>query len=242
MEDGKIINGNCWVAYFDVLGFKNGVLDFERQHGVGHLDVFVENFYKDLLKELERIGKYWPQKVFTSWSSDTFLFFTSNDSRESFCCIGQEATHFCCGAIWKSMPVRGALAIGQLYAEKQNDIFVGSALIDAHNYAEKLNWIGLVVTPDAAKKLKGTSINLSTCPVAYERYNVPIMRKEIKNGMISMRDDSKELFTARIGRYPQTENSVKQMQQTARNRYPDEYEARYKAKYENTLKFIEDTR
>jgi len=30
MEEEKIINGNCWIAYFDILGFKNLLEPFSK--------------------------------------------------------------------------------------------------------------------------------------------------------------------------------------------------------------------
>jgi hypothetical protein len=47
MKDSNIINGNCWLACFDILGFKKKILGFEKAHGVGKLDRLANVIYKE---------------------------------------------------------------------------------------------------------------------------------------------------------------------------------------------------
>ncbi len=173
MENNVVINGNCWIACLDLLGFKEKVSAFERGSGCGHLDVFVRNFYGKLLDELQRQGKYWPGKVFTAWASDTFLFFTRDDSKDSFGCIAGSAKHFCWSVIPKNWPLRGAIGFGQLYADRFKNIFLGSGLIDAYEYAQKQNWIGLIVTPKANSRLGDVGVELQTCVLCAENTMFP---------------------------------------------------------------------
>ena len=235
MREAGIVNGDCWVACIDILGFKNHVLDFEQQYGKGHLDIFVQNYYKDILDELNKRGKYWPGKVSIWWASDTFVFYTLDDSAESFTCIEQEATHFCVGLSWKHYAFRGALAAGQLYAETGRNILVGPSFIDAYEYAEKQNWIGLVLTPSACTKLKVIGLDPVNMPLTFTEYDVPVKKKEM-----TPTQSTEKLFAARIGKYPMVPECIKQLQNECKTRYPKEYEAQHKSKYENTLKFICD--
>ena len=236
MQETGTVNGNCWIACIDILGFKNHVFDFERQYGKGHFDIFVQNYYKDILDELEKRGKYWPGKVSIWWSSDTFVFYALDDSAESFTCIEQEVTHFCAGLSWKRYAFRGALTVGQLYVEPGRNILVGPSFIDAYEYAEKQNWIGLVLTPSAYAKLQVLGIDPINMPSMFAEYDVPI-----KNKKTSTIHSTEKLFVARIGKYPMVKECIKQMQSECKVRYPDEYETQHKLKYENTLKFICDT-
>ena len=239
MESNQIINGNCWVACCDLLGFKKQILGFE-QSGVGHLDIFVKNFYNELLDEQTIQGEYWPDKVFTAWASDTFLFFTHDDSIDSFGCISVTTKCFSWRVMKKSWPLRGAIGFGQLYADKSNNVFLGSGLIDAYQYAEKQNWIGIIVTPKANSRLHELNVELKKRPVMFREYDVPLKRKDIKNGICANVEKTECLFAVRIQELSNVRRYVEQMQCKAMN--DKDYEVEHKAKYENTLKFFRETR
>jgi hypothetical protein len=240
MESNKIINGNCWVAYCDLLGFKKRILGFEQQYGVGHLDVFVKNFYSELLDKLKIQGEYWPDKVFTAFASDSFLFFTHDDSKDSFGCLSGTTKCFSWFVMKKSWPLRGAIGFGQLYADKSNNIFLGSGLIDAYQYAEKQNWIGITVTPKANSRLRELNVELTKRPVMFREYDVPVKRKDIKNDICATVEETECLFTVRIQGLSNVRGYVEQMQRKAMN--DNDYEIKHKAKYENTLKFFKETK
>jgi hypothetical protein len=46
-----------------------------------------------------------------------------------------------------SLPCRGALSFGEFHADPSDGIYVGSALVEAYEYAESQDWIGAVVAP-----------------------------------------------------------------------------------------------
>jgi hypothetical protein len=238
MKLDKIINGNCWIAYIDILGFKKKILSFEKGFGCGRLDLFKQNFYGELVDELRRRDKYWPDKVFTSWFSDTFLFFTHDDSRDTFVYIAGLVKQFCWWLFSKNWPLRAAIGFGQLYADKSNNIFLGSGLIDAYEYAEKQDWIGIVVTPNADKRLRELGTRLKRRPVMFREYDVPVKQKEIKDGKGVFVEKTERLFAVRIHQGPNIRRIIEQMQRGIMIRDPQDYEDRYRAKYENTLKFF----
>lgn len=238
MENNVLINSNCWVACLDILGFKEKVSAFERGFGCGHLDVFRKNFYGKLLEEQQRQGKYWPAKVFTAWASDTFLFFTHNDSKDSFVRVAETTKHFCWAVMSKNWPLRGAIGFGQLYADKSNNVFFGSGLIDAYEYAQKQNWIGVVVTPKANSRLHELGVELQTWRAMYREYDVPMKRKEIKNGICTTVEETERLFAVRIHEASNVRDCIRQMQREAMN--DKNYEAKHKPKYEKTLKFFDE--
>jgi len=245
MQSDNVINNICWVAYFDILGFENQVLDFQKQYGSGNLDVFVKNYYEEILDYIEsRLKKQtelMPTRFDYVCSSDSFVFFTADDSKESYVTIDQVARLFFFRMICKEIPFRGALIIGDFYADKEKNIFVGQGLIDAYKYAEKQDWIGYVLTPNVYEKLSGTALDLRKRS-DYAEYDVPIKRKEIVNGIVEIKMGREKLFAHRVNKYPHIEESIIQMQQEAKSRYGDDYENKYKAKYENTLEFIRTTR
>ena len=254
MKNHKIINGNCWVACFDIIGFKNLLNDFINAF-MGHnktnkevalaMDVFVEHYYKDILRKLEEKGKYRPDKIFVHWFSDTFLLYTFDGSPESLSCIEQSATHFFVDAISANsaaMALRGALSFGEFYADKENGIFLGRAFIDAYQYAEKQHWIGLVISPKARAELQ----KISLCPPdrgKYLEYDVPIKTKEknIKSEVV-LKIETEKLFSFEMQKYMQVEESIIAMQREAETKLCKREYDTVKAIYENTLKFIRDTK
>jgi hypothetical protein len=238
MKEDKIINGNCWVACFDILGFKEKVSEFEKGSGCGHLDVFVDVFYQELLGELQRHGKYWPDKIFTTWFSDTFLFFTRDDSGVSFTHNSTTVTSFCQSVMSKSWPLQAAIGFGQLYADTSKNVFIGSGLIDAYRYTEKQNWIGLVVTPKANNRLQELGVDLHRRPVRFKEYDVPVKRKEFKNGICTIVEETERLFAVRIHKLPNVIRYIEHMKKEAVHKNPKDYNDRYGVKYENTLKFF----
>ena len=240
MKSDNTINTNCWITYLDILGFKGKVSAFESGFGFGHLDLFVKNFYTNLLDEQQRQGEYWPDKVFTAWASDTFLFFTHDDSKDSFVCVAETTKCFCWAVMPKSWPLRGAIGFGELYADESNNVFLGSGFIDAYQYAEKQNWIGVIVTPKANSRLRELGVELQRWHVMFREYDVPVKQKEIKNGICATVEETERLFTVRIHDLSNVRGHVGQMQREAMN--DKDYEVKYKAKYENTLKFFEETK
>lgn len=54
------------------------------------------------------------------------------------------------------------MTFGDLYSQKEKNIFIGKALIDSYKYGEDQDWVGLILTPDAAfeveKHLSGASL------------------------------------------------------------------------------------
>ena len=144
MENEKITNGNCWVAYFDILGFKK-LLEDEIKNS--SLKAFVQTHYIDILRKLKEKGEYWPDHIVYTWASDGFVLFTKDD--KYFNCLLRSAGHFFAELIQDRWCLRGAISFGEFYADTERSIFIGPALIDAYEYAEKLEMIGLVVTPKA---------------------------------------------------------------------------------------------
>lgn len=230
MECENIINGNCWVAYFDILGFKKFVLKFDYPENPHCYGVFVEEFYNDMLECLSRYTC--ESRIFTAWFSDTFLLYTSDDSYESFVSIAYRATNVCAGLVMQHHPVRGALGTGRLFAEREKNIFVGSALIDAYEYGEKQNWISFVITPEAKNRFNDRAAGKNgdkktpwTC-CDYCIYDVPM--KDENEKLYSER-----LWTAKIGKIPYVREVINQGANSK------SLTDKHRVKYKNTLDFID---
>ncbi|MCX5637809.1 MAG: hypothetical protein NTX52_08980, partial [Planctomycetota bacterium] len=97
MEAEKIINGNCWVAYFDILGFSNMVKSF-------HVE-----FVREKLQETRKESKQYNVNCKSIFFSDSFVFYTENDSQDSFRGISAASELFFQARFLEKIPMRGCL-------------------------------------------------------------------------------------------------------------------------------------
>jgi len=146
MENNKIINGNCWLAYFDILGFSNMVEKFPIE--------FVREKLKEAIEEGAKFNAICRFKFF----SDSFIFYTENVSPDSFRCIRGASAFFFRAMFTRRklphFPMRGCLNLGKFYADEENGIFFGCALIDAYRLSEGQDWIGFVLSKEARQKFE----------------------------------------------------------------------------------------
>jgi len=172
MEEENIINGNCWVAYFDILGFRKLMKNFPIW------------YVRDVLKQALDTGNRSNVKCKFIFFSDSFIFYTSDDSPESFSCIeGTSALFFRSMFLGKEkIPMRGCLNVGRFCADEENRFFFGQALIEAYDCAEGQNWIGFVLSEKTREKLSSfESAGIkSGYKNRYREYKVPY-KEELRN-------------------------------------------------------------
>jgi hypothetical protein len=135
--------GKKWVSCFDLLGFGNYV----RENGVA------EAFCRFRSCRDEQVFYGGLNSVAFVWFSDTFIFYSLDDSPDSFCAITTASHDFFDELLLAKVPLRGALAFGDFYADKTNGVFLGEALVDAYSYEEKFNWLGFVLHPSALSRM-----------------------------------------------------------------------------------------
>ena len=143
MEEEKIINGNCWVAYFDILVFRKLMKNFPIW------------YVRDVLKQALDTGKRSNVKCKFIFFSDSFIFYTDDDSHDAFSCIEVTSSLFFRAMFLgkEKIPMRGCLNVGRFCADEDNRIFFGPALIEAYDCAEGQNWIGFVLSEKTREKL-----------------------------------------------------------------------------------------
>ncbi|MHC4558535.1 MAG: hypothetical protein ACYS80_14675 [Planctomycetota bacterium] len=179
MEGSKIINGDCWLAYFDILGFSNIVESFPAE--------FIREKLKEALKEGEQFNAICRFKCF----SDSFIFYTENDSMDSFRCV-RGASAFFFRALFTGnkvphFPMRGCLDVGEFYADEENGIFFGRVLINAYKLSEGQEWIGFVLSDKARQKLnnaESTAFKSSKYSL-FQEYNVPYKEEPKRRNLLA---------------------------------------------------------
>jgi hypothetical protein len=138
-----------WVGVFDILGFKNAITqvedDFHRIYLTSQIDDLLETFESDIMQH----GKL----EFFAFS-DTFVIFTQNLSPSSYPWFMLQCTETIKRSIEVRMPLRGAISVGIAYTSNVPPIVMGKAFVEAYEYAEDQDWIGLLLTPSATTKLR----------------------------------------------------------------------------------------
>jgi hypothetical protein len=135
---------NRWLGYFDLLGVK----DLYKTRN--NISIFVA--ISTAIEQLKERATAWDNVEYV-WFSDTFIVYTADDSGESFVAIDEISQCFFYFLIDSEIPVRGAMSSDAFYADKENDLFFGKALIEAYEYGEAQDWIGFLLCPSAERRL-----------------------------------------------------------------------------------------
>ena len=173
-----------WMVYFDLLGTRSR-LERDRlrakrrfnQNRCKSPEVF--DVYNKAIRQCQQTAKWTNNRLKPAWFSDSFLILAPDDSKESFKDLSRMARIFAYFLIQKRIPLQGAISCNHLYADFNERVFFGSALVEAHEYTEKQDWIGLVLCPSAKKRF---NLNRFKSPDAdeerssYVSHNVPWKR------------------------------------------------------------------
>ena len=158
MHTSRFQYKNRWFCYLDLLGFT----DLVRAVEAGN----VIDLYEDVIAKLEAgASAKRSLGISYSWFSDTFILFSRGDSLEEFTWLEQAGRLFFQRLVLAHIPVRGAISHGKLYSNLEKNIFIGEALIDAYEYGEQQNWLGLLLAPSVFRALEGTQLDVR------QRYN-----------------------------------------------------------------------
>lgn len=153
----KWIHCDCWVACFDILGFKN-MVSFDDNGSIQAL--YVMGDYEETLQHLNTVcDEYKVGDINYCWVSDTFIMFTPDDSARAYTVIEFAAKYFMDKCLYTRIPLRGAISVGSFTRSHDNRAFMGRAFIDACEYAQDQDWIGLILTPTAIKKAKSYDLD-----------------------------------------------------------------------------------
>lgn len=211
---------NRWFCYLDLLGFKDLVRSVEMRHVIDLYDEVIEMLVEGAGAEVKKsLG------ISYSWFSDTFILFSRGDSLHEFSLLEQAGRLFFQRLILARIPVRGALSHGLLYSNLEKNIFIGEALIDAYEYGEKQNWLGLLLAPSVYEKLAGTELDVRS------RY---CYRPVLQAGIITHSNSENVYAFAFNNGTVNGENPLLSAIQHMKRMAPEQYQI----KYTNTEQFI----
>jgi hypothetical protein len=214
-----------WVGYFDLLGMK------DLYKSGTHISIFVA--LSNAIEKFQDRVTAWPNVGYV-WFSDTFVVYTGDDSAESFGAIDSISEWFCYFLIWANIPVRGAISCDVLYADREYDLFFGEGLVEAYEYGEAQDWIGLVLCPSATERLK--HLGLPPEERLYYTYaEIPFSKrpKELVRKLPAC------IIGNWVGKSPNDQNPIIEKLNQMKERVIDEV---IRSKYDRTIKFLNDNK
>ncbi|MBL7067074.1 MAG: hypothetical protein ISS29_04370 [Candidatus Marinimicrobia bacterium] len=135
-----------FVVFLDILGFKDLVM--RSTH---------EDIYKLLtgISEYRKIIDHMPESkkfpelfgnsgLYTVSFSDSIILFSKDSTIDSFKLITSSAGWLFAQTIKKTIPLKGAIAFGNISINKSNQIYFGQPIIDSYLLEEDLSYFGIV--------------------------------------------------------------------------------------------------
>jgi hypothetical protein len=228
-----LFHRNRWVAYFDLLGISSLIKSNE------YLDVFYA--YAEAMREVKQ-DKI--EEVHPVWFSDTFILYSNGDASAGFdespfgfVALHSVARGFMHSLTLKQIPVRGAIAYGDFYADSTNELFFGNALLEAHRYGESQDWLGLILTPSAETQLKAVGLSPEEhLRGSYVRWQIPFKEHASLGKM--------ELFACLFAECVDSPlrqfciSKIQEMKKLAESNTDSNEKPRIVAKYDRTLAFL----
>ena len=147
MKEKKIkhwqIESNRFVAYIDILGFKELVLNNSFEYLINKFRIL--NNDNLLFSSPNLFNKENELVCFHSiYFSDTIYIFSSNDSISSFRNFLLALYYYTNGLLFNNIPFTGAISHGSAYIDIDKNLFFGKPIIDSYILGEQVNYIGLV--------------------------------------------------------------------------------------------------
>jgi len=140
---------DAWVVVFDILGFKNVI----RQSDQEFPRILLTSKLDDLLEALEPDVIQHGQLEYMVFS-DTIIIFAPDLEARSYGWFLLQCEILMNRSITVRLPLRGAISIGTAFISISPPMIIGPSFIEAHEYCEDQNWIGLLLTPSATTKLR----------------------------------------------------------------------------------------
>lgn len=107
----------------------------------------------EIIEELKRDVEPKFGYVDFQFYADTFVIHTPSAKIDDYPLFLNVSKNFIKNCIYKKLPIRGAISHGEVVFGHNRKIIIGSAFLESHEFCEDQDWLGLIITPSAAKEL-----------------------------------------------------------------------------------------
>lgn len=134
-----------FVAFFDILGFKDLVMRSTHNQIYEKLNQIskTKKWLEDLANDESTQYKVGNGEIYTVSFSDSIVLFSKNDDHENFIFFLVAVRWFFAKAIDNKIPMKGGIACGEISLNKSEQIYFGQAIIDAYLIEEDVNYFGV---------------------------------------------------------------------------------------------------
>jgi hypothetical protein len=139
---------DAWVGVFDILGFKNLIRQTDKEFPRALLTSKLNDLFEALGHDVMRYGQL-EYMVF----SDTIIILAPDLEARSYGWFLLQCTILINKSIAVKLPLRGAISVGTVFLSSSPPIIIGPSFLEAHEYCQDQNWIGLLLTPSATTRL-----------------------------------------------------------------------------------------
>lgn len=211
-----------WLGYFDLLGTRELI---KTENYIGVFCSYAQAVERVMRRTKER------SEIRYTWFSDTFLIYTENDSPADFVAMDSFSRWFVYFLVMNQIPVRGAIACGDFYADREHNLYFGKALVEAYEYGEAQDWIGYLLCPSAVRRLNAVGLP------ADERLNYAFSKVPFKAEK-KPQDATTHFPCCILGEWVKI-NGKNQCLDRLREMMGRVTDEKIKQKYKNTIDFVE---
>jgi len=140
---------NRFVAFLDIMGFKDRVARNDHNEILKELELFQSNIS-------QYVSYHRNANVQIALFSDSILIYSQDDTVDSLHALADITSHIMMYAIQqeKPIPLKGAIAAGRMTCNQTKQLYFGQALIDAYLLEENVKYYGVLVHHSAEKYIK----------------------------------------------------------------------------------------
>lgn len=140
-----------YIAFLDIMGFKDRVFRTNHSELLKQLTIFNKTISGCIRDSNIQLAQF----------SDSVVLFTKDAKPESLKDIANVACHIMRESIKLQIPMKGAIAQGEITCDLSKQLFFGQALIDAYLLEENIYYYGIIIHNTAESSvinLKGTTL------------------------------------------------------------------------------------
>jgi len=184
-ESGQKVR-DAWVASFEILNLQSwAALDADpREAGL------TQNSYAKLAEIFRQTFRAAEQdSIACVWLPDRFVIYTNDSQGKSYSLIQRSAKAFFEKCLTAGVPLRGALSVGPLVIGADNRMLTGKALVDTLVVATDQDWLGLLLTQEAAARIRSLGLKpedhgfATSTDIPMREFRHPVMAYRYQNGI-----------------------------------------------------------
>jgi hypothetical protein len=164
-----------YIAHFDILGFKSRINNDDSSLPI----VILKETIDEILEELQKGINNFSSSIGYTYYADTFIIFSKTEDSSGYPALVRAAKNLILCCITNRLPVRGAIAYGEVSFRHDERIIIGKAALESYTYCEDQDWIGLLLTPTACQQLK--SIGIEPIRHGFINKDIPLRTSKLQN-------------------------------------------------------------